>query len=145
MSIAFYWFVAVVVLVLIECFSMGLTTIWFAAGALVAAIASFLGANIAVQIILFLVVSIVMLVFTRPWALRFLNNRTIKTNVESLIGKNAIVTEEIDNLKAQGQNMVQGVNWTARCVNDQVTIPKDSRVEIKQIVGVKCIVEAVKE
>lgn len=145
MSAAFYWFIAVVVLVLIECFTMGLTTIWFAAGALVAAIAAMFDTSIAVQLILFLVVSILMLVFTRPWALRFLNNRTIKTNVESLVGKSAIVTEEIDNLKAQGQIMVQGVNWTARSVDDKVKIPKESRVEIKQIAGVKCIVEAIQE
>ena len=143
MSLAFYWFIAFVVLVIMECFTMGLTTIWFAAGALVAAIASFLDASIAVQMILFIAVSILMLVFTRPWALRFLNKRTVKNNVESLIGKYAIVTEEIDNLNVKGMIMVQGVNWTARSADDKITIPKESQVVIKQIVGAKCIVEMI--
>lgn len=140
MTAALYWLIAMVVLVVIECISMGLTTIWFAGGALVAAIAAALGANIVVQIVLCIIVSVVLLVFTRPWAMRFLNNRTVKTNSDSLVGQIAVVTLDINNLKAEGQIQIKGSYWTARSDVDEVTIAKDSKVIIKEISGVTCIV-----
>ena len=145
MTAALYWLIAVVVLVVIECISMGLTTIWFAAGALIAALAAMCGAIIVIQSMLFVVISVAMLFFTRPWAVRFLNNRTVKTNAESLIGKTAIVTTEINNLQGEGQIMVQGLHWTARSTDDQVVILKDTKVTIKEINGVKCIVEPLQD
>lgn len=145
MTIAMYWFIAVVVLVVIECATMGLTTIWFAAGALVAAIAALLGAGIVVQCILFVVVSAVLLIFTRPWAMRYLNNKTEKTNAEGLIGKSAIVTQEIDNLQSVGQIQLQGLSWTARSYDDHVKIAKDSKVVVENISGVKCIVKPLED
>lgn len=145
MTAALYWLIAMVVLIVIECASMGLTSIWFAGGALVAAIAAALGANLVVQIILCVVVSVVLLVFTRPWAMRFLNNRTVKTNSESLVGQTAVVTMDIDNLKAEGQIQVKGSYWTARSEKDKVRIGKGKRVVIKEISGVTCLVAPTEE
>ena len=83
---------------LIELVTLGLTTIWFAGGAFVAAIAGACGANLVVQVILFLVVSIVLLVLTRPIAVKHLDSKIEKTNSEALIGKTAVVIQEINNV-----------------------------------------------
>lgn len=138
---AIFWLGTVIVLILIEIATLGLTTIWFAGGALAACIAAVFHANLLVQIILFLVVSVVLLLFTRPVAVRFLNKNRTKTNVESLLGTDAVVTQEIQNLKSQGQVQVNGLEWMARSVDDKETIPKDTVVRIERIDGVKLIVK----
>lgn len=135
-----FWLIVLVVMAVIEIITLGLTTVWFAGGALVAFIASLLGANIVVQVILFVVVSVLLLALTRPLAAEYLNKDRIRTNADSLIGKTAIVKQEIDNLKAQGQVSVDGQEWTARSVNEQV-IPRDMQVEIVEINGVKLMVK----
>ena len=138
------WLVVLVILLIIEMVTMGLTTIWFAGGALVALLANLIGLHEITQVILFFVVSVLLLALTRPVAIRYLNKDRIKTNAESLIGKTAVVIEEIDNLKAMGCVTVGGQEWTARCESDDCVIEKDSRVVIKAIQGVKLMV-ALKE
>ena len=93
-----YWLIALVVFLVIEAATLGLATIWFAGGALVALIAAMCGAGIVIQIVLFLVVSLVLLFFTRPFAVRFLNKDTLKTNVDRVVGMEGVVTEELSNL-----------------------------------------------
>ena len=139
------WLVALVVLIVTEIVSMGLTTIWFAGGALVAAIAAGFGAPLVVQIILFLVVSLVLLYFTRPVAVKYFNKDRIRTNAESLVGRQAIVIGEIDNLQGIGQVTVNGMEWTARTSKEGVQLPVGSVVDIVAISGVKLIVEERKE
>lgn len=136
-----FWLVIVVVMAIIEIITLGLTTIWFAGGALIAFIASLFGAGLPVQIVLFIVVSFLLLAFTRPFAVKFVNKDRTRTNAESLIGKNAIVLSDINNLKAEGMVSVNGQEWTARTVDDTI-IAKDAVVEIVQIKGVKLIVKA---
>ncbi len=135
-----FWLFIVIVMAVIEIITLGLTTIWFAGGALVAFIASLLGAGIVVQIVLFIAVSVVLLAVTRPLAVKFLNKDRVKTNAESLIGKLAVVKQEIDNLNARGLVSVNGQEWTARAVDDK-TIPQDATVEIVEISGVKLLVK----
>ena len=135
-----FWLIVIVVMAVIEIITMGLTTIWFAGGALVAFIASLLGANLLIQIILFVVVSVILLAVTRPLAVEYFNKDRTKTNVDSLVGKTAVVLQDIDNLKAQGQVSVDGQEWTARAVDDTV-ISKDAHVEIVKISGVKLLVK----
>lgn len=142
MTMALYWLVAMVVLIIVECISLGLTTIWFAAGALVAAIAAALGANLVVQGVVFVIVTAILLIFTRPWAMKYLNNRVVKTNADSMVGKTGIVTIDIDNLKEEGQVQLKGSYWTARSTDDQV-IEKGAKVVVKEINGVVCTVEKV--
>lgn len=134
-----FWLIVVVVMAVIEIITLGLTTIWFAGGALAAFIVSLLGANLLVQSILFVVVSVVLLAVTRPLAVEFLNKDRTKTNAESLIGKTAVVQQEIDNLKAAGMVTVDGQEWSARSADDTV-IPVETRVEILEISGVKLLV-----
>lgn len=135
-----FWLIVLVVMAVIEIITLGLTTVWFAGGALVAFIASLLGANIMVQVILFVVVSVLLLSLTRPLAAEYLNKDRIRTNADSLIGKTAVVRQEIDNLNAQGQVSVEGQEWTARSVEDKV-IPENALVEIMEINGVKLMVK----
>ena len=135
------WLVALVALVIIEISTMGLTTIWFAAGALVAILAAALGAPLFVQIALFLIVSVLMLVFTRPLAVKFFNNDREKTNVDSVIGKKGIVTGQIDNLQGTGQVTLNGLEWTARSAQEGKVIAEGSVVVIRDVQGVKLIVE----
>lgn len=137
---AICWLAIVIVLLVIEIATLGLTTIWFAGGALVACIAALLHANIWVQIVLFLVISVLLLFFTRPLAIRYMNKDRTKTNVDSMVGKEAVVTEAIDNLKAQGVVQVNGLEWTARSEESQEVIPKGAIVEVGRVDGVKLIV-----
>ena len=133
------WIAVFVVLIVIEAATMALTTIWFAGGALVAFLASLLGAGLLVQTILFIVVSVVLLAVTRPLAVEFFNKGRIKTNAESLIGETAVVQQEIDNLRAKGMVSVNGQEWSARSVDDEI-IPDETLVEIMEISGVKLLV-----
>lgn len=138
---AIVWLAVAIVLLVVEIITLGLTTIWFAGGALVACVAAALQADFLVQMILFLVVSVVMLFFTRPVAMRYMNKNRTKTNSESLVGKEAVVLQEINNLKASGQVQLNGIEWTARAENMEDVIEKGAIVCIKKIEGVKLIVK----
>ncbi len=139
------WLVILVTLVVIELATMGLTTVWFAGGALVAALASLLRLPIFVQVILFLVVSGLLLYFTRPLAVKYFNKDRVRTNAESLVGRQAIVISEIDNLQGIGQVSVGGMEWTARSKRDDTPLPVGAVVIVLAINGVKLIVEEKKE
>ena len=139
------WLIAVAVLVIIEVATLGLTTIWFAAGALVATVAAALGAPLFVQIALFLIVSVLVLIFVRPFAVKFFNQDREKTNVDSMLGQKGIVTAQIDNLQAAGQVTLNGMEWTARAVSDDRVIPEGSVVIVRDIQGVKLIVDLEEE
>lgn len=139
------WLVILVVLVVIELITMGLTTVWFAGGALVAAIISLLQVPVLLQVFLFLVVSGVLLYFTRPIAVKYFNKDRVRTNVESLVGKQAIVLSEIDNLDGTGLIQVGGMEWSARSSDDSVIIEAGAVVTVLAIDGVKLIVEQRKE
>ena len=137
---AIVWLAVAIVLLVVEIITLGLTTIWFAGGALVACVAAALQADFLVQMILFLVVSVVMLFFTRPVAVRYMNKNRTKTNAESLMGKEAVVLQEINNLKASGQVQLNGIEWMARAENMEDVIEKGAIVYVKKIEGVKLIV-----
>ena len=136
-----YWLIALVVFLVIEAATLGLATIWFAGGARVALIAAMCGAGIVIQIVLFLVVSLVLLFFTRPLAVRFLNKDTLKTNVDRVVGMEGVVTEEISNLAGTGKVSLGGNMWTARTENEGGTIPVDAVVTVLRVEGVKLIVK----
>lgn len=139
------WLVLLVILLICEIITLGLTTIWFAGGALIAFFASLTGINFWVQLILFMAVSFALLFFTRPVASRFINKNMTKTNAEGLIGKHAKVTAAIDNNSGMGQAVVDGQEWTARSLNEDIAIPIGAIVEIVQIKGVKLIVKQKEE
>ena len=135
------WLIVLVLLVVIELLTMGLTTVWFAGGALMATIASLVHTPVVIQIILFLATSALLLYFTRPVAVKYFNKDRVRTNAESLVGRQAIVISEIDNLQGIGQVNVGGMEWSARTRTDGVTLPVGAVVIVFAIDGVKLIVE----
>lgn len=134
------WLGILAVLLVIEGLTTALTTIWFAGGALVAAIAAGVGMGIVPQLLLFFCVSLVLLLFTRPAALKLMNKGTEKTNVEGLLGKSAVVIQQIDNLAQTGQVRINDIEWMARTSDDSVTIPVGTVVVIEAVHGVRLIV-----
>ena len=138
--IAIYWLIGIIVLLIIEVLTMGLTTVWFAGGTLAAFIACVAGADLLIQIVLCGAVSLVLLFFTRPFARRYINKDVEKTNLEGLIGREARVTEQINNRLDAGEAVHAGQYWSARSVCDSEIIDVGSRVVIEAVSGVKLIV-----
>lgn len=136
-----FWLSLFVVLVLVELFTMGLTTIWFAGGALVATLAAIFDLQVWVQVFLFLAVSILMLYFTRPIAVKYFNRDRTKTNVEACIGRQVIVTSEVNNRQGIGQVMLNGQEWTARTTEEGVSLSVGTVGVVKAVSGVKLIIE----
>ena len=139
------WIGLFIILLLIEIFTVGLTTIWFAIGALAAAGVNTLGADLIIQIIVFLAVSVILMIFTRPWAARHLNQNRLKTNYESKIGEIIKITERVDNLKQTGKSIVDGQEWTVRSQNNNEILEKDELAKVIAVSGVKLIVEKYEE
>lgn len=144
MGLAIIWLIVLVVCLGVEIATLGLASIWFAGGALFAMIIALIGGPIWLQVLVFLVTSIVLLIFTRPIATKYFNKNRTKTNVDSVVGKQAIVTEKIDNLKGVGRIVTGGMEWTARSLDESV-IEEGTVVTIEKIEGVKAIVTMRKE
>ena len=139
------WLGILAALLFIEANTAGLTTIWFAGGALIAFCAGFVGFGLGVQVGTFIVVSLLLLLLTRPLAVKYFNQERQKTNAESLIGQQALVTEDIDTIKAKGQVEIRGQIWSAKTDEPDGTIPKNTVVVVNGIQGVKLIVHAREE
>ena len=137
------WLALFVVLIVFEAVTTGLFTIWFAGGALIALLVSLFLDMWVVQMVVFLIVSFLLLYFMRPVAMRKFNAKRLKTNVEDIAGREAKVTEFIDNLNASGTAILNGLEWSARSVEDCVTIPAGERVLVREVRGVKLIVEPI--
>lgn len=135
------WIALIVVFLVIEIATVGLTTIWFAGGSLVALIAAAFGAPYWLQVVMFIAVSLVLLLFTRPWAMKYLNPHKVKTNYEDAIGKTVRITERIDNIAETGTAVLNGQEWTARSEKDEVTFEIGLTVEVVAVEGVKLIVK----
>ena len=135
------WLVAMVVLLVVEAAVPGLVSIWFALGALAALISSLFHAPVWLQLVWFLLVSVVSLILTRPLVKKYVNSRTTPTNADMVIGKDAIVTEAIDNLHGKGAVLLEGKTWTARMADETQTAAAGKKVRVLRIEGVKLIVE----
>lgn len=135
----FVWIGLMVAFTVIEAVTVQLVTIWFAVGSLVALIANIAGASLLVQWIVFVVVSAVCLLATRPLVKKLVNVKAQPTNADRCIGATALVTEDINNEIGTGQVNVKGTIWTARSLNGEL-IEKDASVVIEKIEGVKVLV-----
>ena len=135
------WLIAFLVFVGIEIATFALTTVWFAGGALVGLILYLMGASLEVQLSVFAAVSFLLLLLTRPLALQYVNRHVKKTNAESLVGKRAKITEVVDNEAGTGAAVVNGQEWPARAAEAGGKIPVGTSVTIREIEGVKLIVE----
>ena len=140
-SPAIIWLIAAIVLAVIELSTMGLVTIWFAIGAVIAMIGALLGAGLIVQLLLFIVVSLVVLVAARPLAEKYVNKNVKKTNIDAVIGRKLIAKTDIDNLKGTGKVDMEGSTWLASSSRDEVTITAGTEVVVVKVVGAKLIVD----
>ena len=136
-----FWLIVMVRFLVVEAATVGLVCIWFAVGSLAALLAAMCGAQLWLQIVLFLVVSAATLYFTRPLVKRYVNSKVEPTNADMVIGKECRVTETVDNIAGTGAVYVDGKTWTARSADDEV-IPEGTLVTAKSIDGVKLIVAA---
>lgn len=135
-----YWLIAAGVFFIGEMMTVGFLIFWFGIAALIAMAVSFITSNIIIQMTVFIISSIILLFSTKPFVKKFANTKTTATNVFSIIGKKALVIEDIDSIHSTGQIKVNGEIWSAKAEDEGIVIPKDSEVEIKNISGVKAIV-----
>lgn len=141
---AYIWLALMVVFIVVEAACpLHLVSVWFAVGALVAAVTGLLHGPVWLQVLLFFVVSVGLLVMLFPLVKKYLTPRIEKTNVDAVIGSKGYVTEDIDNLGATGQVKLGGMYWTARSDSGDV-IPKGALVQVSKVEGVKVFVCPVK-
>ena len=140
-TMLFVWLGLLVVFLAVEFATAQLTTVWFALGALVSLLLAAFGVdNLAIQIIVFALVSLVSLILTRPLVKKWTRKNVQPTNADMAIGEEAVVTETINNTEGKGLAKVKGSVWSARSTDDRI-IPEGTTVTVKAIEGVKLIVE----
>lgn len=135
------WLIAFIVLIIVEAITLNLTTIWFAIGAGAAYLCALLGFGFTAQFAVFVIISLVLLFFTKPVAQKYANKHFVKTNVEELVGQIARTTSVINNAEGYGSATLNGMEWSAVSSDDEVIIEPNTRVIVKEIRGVKLIVE----
>lgn len=137
-NLPWFWLGMVIVFTVIEIFTAGLTTIWFAIGSIPMIFLSFLPIPFLYQVLIMLVISIVLLIFTRPFFVKKLNANKEKTNVDALIGKTALVTKKITKFE-KGEVKIDGKIWTAKSVSEE-DLEEGTECLLQSIEGVTAIV-----
>ena len=135
----FIWLGIMIVLLLTEAATVGLTTIWFAAGALAAMVLCALGVGAFGQWTVFFIVSLVLLYFTRPIALKWMTPYKLRTNYENAVDKTVRITERVDNIAGTGAAVLNGQEWTVRMQQDDVTLEPGELATVAAVEGVKLI------
>lgn len=141
---AYVWLALMLVFIWVEASTVAVVSLWFAAGALVAMLAAILGAELWLQIVLFIGVSVLLLLLLRQVCKKYLMPRIVPTNVDAIVGKLGIVTQQIDNIPAEGQVKLNGLEWAARSTSGAVIAP-GTQVKVDRIEGVKVFVSPVEE
>ncbi len=134
-----FWIVMLVAFVIIEALTAQLVTVWFAVGSVAALIAQMLGAEVWLQWLIFVAVSAIVVVATRPFVKKITKQKAQPTNADRCIGQTAVVTEKIDNISGKGAVKVNGIVWSARSESGNI-IEEDTTVTVTKIDGVKLIV-----
>lgn len=139
----YIWIGGAIVFAVLEATTAQLVSIWFVVGAVAAAITTIFTDNVFIQIAVFVAVSALALVLTRPISKKLTSAKKVKTNADSLIGKVGIVRTEINNTLSQGQITVNGQIWSAKTADDSVTVEVNKKVNVLEISGVKLVVAPV--
>ncbi len=134
------WLAVIIVTLVVEVITQGLTTIWFSIGAAVAAVTTVWNLNVWLQIVIFAAVSLIVMLLVRPMAKKMLMDRITPTNMDMLLKEQALVIENIDNDAGTGKVKVRDIEWTARTESGE-RIEAGEMVEIQRIDGVKLIVK----
>ena len=135
----YVWLILAGVFVIGEVLTSGFLIFWLGLGALIAMAVSFLTDSIIIQTTVFLISSVILILATKPLIKKFANTETVKTNVQSIIGKKGLVTKDINSINSTGQVKIDGELWSAIGEND-MEISKGTEVEVVEIKGVKVIV-----
>ncbi len=138
-----FWTIAIIVFMVVEASTAQFVSIWFAGGSFAALVSAIFEVSIALQILIFVLVSGLLLIFTKKFVDRLKSPTAIKTNFDALIGQTAVVTEDISNPDGKGAAKLRGIEWSARSADD-TKIEQGTYVTVKNIDGVKLIV-AIKE
>lgn len=133
------WLAAIIAFIIIEACTYQIVSIWFVFGAIGGMIACLCGLEFYVQMIIFAVVSGIMLIVLRPLSMKLVKKQDFKSNVNDLVGKRVLVTEDVSNIKSCGQGKINGMVWTLRGVDDTVIL-KGEIVTVERVEGVKLIV-----
>lgn len=133
---AIIWIVLIIIFAVLEIATVGLTSIWFAGGALAALLAYAVGLGVIWQFLIFIAVSLLLLCFTRPWAIKYFKPHLTKTNYEGAIDQNVCLTETVDNIKGTGTAVLKGQEWTARAYEEGKVFEAGTIVKVKEIRGV---------
>ncbi len=139
-----FWTIFLIGFIMLEALTTQLVCIWFAGGALAALLSAFCGIGNLGQAAVFVLVSALLLVFTRQFVRRIKSKEPVKTNAEALIDTEAIVLEDISNVEARGSVKVGGIVWSARSA-DGKDIDAGTHIIVKEIDGVKLLVSKLEE
>ena len=137
----YIWLGIAVALLIVELLTVGLTTIWFAVGALLAMTLAFCGVGLGWQLTVFVVVSTALLIVTRPLVQKYINSKHVKTNVDAIVGMTGRVVEAINGIEGTGAVIVDGKTWSAKAENEMTVIPVDTIVTVREVIGVKLLVK----
>lgn len=138
-----WWLIASGIFFIGEIMTVGFLLFWFGMASLISMVVSFFTSNLVIQMVVFLVSSVILILATKPFVKKFMNKKNIATNAYSLIGKTGLVIQEIDNVKGIGQIKVGGEVWSAQSEDNSV-IPVNTEIELTKIDGVKAIVKPIK-
>ena len=139
------WLVLSVVFLIVEFVTVGLTSIWFAIGGIIALIVAIIGGPIWLQLLLFVVASIGLLLLTKPLVTKYVNARMTRTNADSLVGKCIVIAERVSNTEQTGMALVEGKEWTVRAKEEGDIFEAGEQAKIVEISGVKLLVAKVSE
>ena len=139
-----FWMLLIIASVAIEAFTLDLSALWFAFGGVAALILASFGVGLIPQLVVFAACSALLLMLVRPAARRFLKTGKTPTNADRILGEEALVTTAIDNIAMQGEIRLMRQVWSARSA-DGSPIPAGTKVRVREIVGVKAIVEKIEE
>ena len=135
-----YWLIAVIAFIVLEAVTYQLVSVWFVIGSLAGLLAAALGANLMIQIAVFVIVSALMLAVLRPLSMKLLKPKGLKTNTDRLIGEDVLITKDVSNIQETGQGKIKGMTWTVRSETGE-DIPENSVATVTRIEGVKLIVK----
>ena len=138
--VATIWLILAGVFFIAEIFTLGFFIVWLGVGSLLAMVVSFFTDNIIIQIVVFVLSSVILIFSTKPLIKKFVDRKTIPTNKDSWIGKKALVVEEINPIHSKGQVKLNGELWSAKS-RDNTIIEKGKEVEVQEVAGVKLVVK----
>lgn len=141
---ALFWLFAMIIFIVAEASTVTLVSIWFAAGSLAAIVVALLGGGVALQVTVFLAVSIVLLASLRGIVRKHFNPRLVRTNVDGVVGSLGVVTVAVNNVAALGKVTIAGMEWSARS-SDNAPLAEGTLVRIDRVEGVKVFVSLAEE